>query len=278
MQKTSYDYESVKKLCDFWKKENFHRDTKIHNGDYDYLKEKNLLVENCKSFEDYVEKYLNEPADKKFHQNLIPCPYVGDLKNSKIYILSLNPGFGNDYYFERDSEFRSALEGNLSQKFYDNDYPFLYLNPRFLGTGGGSYWLKKLSPVINHLKTKMKFTDALSFLAKNICLLEIVPYHSKSFGFSKYIKLPSVNKMISFLKNYVIPKAEKNDAALIVLRKGKELKDLGVLPKKTTRNVLIYPPNYSQNPCLSIKAKNKNEAKYENVEGGRFILEFLKVI
>lgn len=260
---------SIKEIVSFWNQKNFKPGTKIHETDYELLK--NQLFNECKNFSDYISNYIDsdDGKDKKFHPHLLPCPYCGDLKNGEIFILSLNPGFSCDYFYEENKEFKNALVNNLKQENLDSDYPMLYLNPKFSWTSGGMYWLKKLGSLIDVIKKNKNcsYTEALKFLSKKIVLLEIVPYHSKTFSFAKYKDFGSVKAMSRFLNDYVVKKAEKEKALLIVLRKGKDLKDKDLL-KFTAHNmnVIIYEKHDCQSASLS-----------EESNGGESIIRFLKI-
>lgn len=241
----------------FWDESNFFPGTKIHKEDYVLLKSK--LVENCHNFDEYIEKYIDEPQDKKFHPDLWPSPYCGDLRNGEIFILSLNPGFDCDYYYEKDVEVKQALKNNLSQNLTNEKYPFFVLNPRFSWIGGAKYWLKKLDKFIQKIKQdkNMNYSDILSSLSKKIVALELVPYHSKSFYFPKYPELPSVKKMQSFLNDVIIPGTKEGRYTLIILRKGKELQERNLITKQENDNLIIYDGCECQSASLWINEKAK---------------------
>lgn len=98
-------------------------------------------------------------------------------------------------------------------------------------------------------------------------MLEIVPYHSKTFSFAKYKDLDSVKEMSRFLNDYVVKKAEKGKALLIVLRKGNELKKKDLLKyKEPEKNIIIYEGGECQRASLS-----------EKLEGGKRIIQYLKI-
>ena len=171
--------DAVDKLVSFWNN-HFDVDTFKHDEDYDFIKEKEMLVSDCRDFSDYktyLDKLRNpqkeyEKEKYKFHPYLYPVPYCGDLKNAEIFILGLNPGLDDsDYHDELDEDFESSLKGNLSQQFTDKDYPLFYLDPKFCWTGGGRYWTRKFSSIIELMITKKKATsyiDALQKLSKKI--------------------------------------------------------------------------------------------------------------
>lgn len=248
----------------FWNSSNFYGDTKIHKEDYESLK--NHLVEGCRNFNDYISNYIDNPQDTKFHSYLWPSPYCGDLRNAKIFILSLNPGFDCDYYYENISDIKKTLENNLSQNLSNEKFPFFVLNPAFSWTGGAKYWLKKLNPIICEVMKKLKFsyTKSLSFLSKKIVALEIVPYHSKRFSYSHFQELPSVKKISEFLNDVIIPGTKTGEYKLIILRKGKELQEKKLIPKTLNKNIIIYEGMKCLGASLGLKS-----------DGGKAILKKL---
>ena len=154
----------------------------------------------------------------------------------------MNPGFDCDYYYESVAEVNQALENNLSQNFTNEKYPFFVLNPRFSWIGGAKYWLKKLKPIIQKIEQdkNMNYSDALSFLSKKIVALELVPYHSKKFNYSKYPELPSVKKMLDLLNEVIIPGTKEGKYTLIILRKGKDLQKKNLITEQENENFIIY--------------------------------------
>lgn len=246
----------IEEFIKFWDKSNFYSGTKIHNQDYDLLKDK--LVENCHNFDDYVENYIDNPQDTKFHPDLWPSPYCGDLRNGEIFILSLNPGFDCDYYYEGNAEVKQVLEKNLSQKLDNEEYPFFVLNPRFSWIGGAKYWLRKLNPIIKNIQEKdnnLSYSDILLLLSKKIVALELVPYHSKIFKYSKYSELPSVKKMLDLLNEVIIPGTKEGKYTLIILRKGKDLQGKNLIPKQANDNFIVYEGAECQSASLWVNQK-----------------------
>lgn len=213
--------EALNELKDFWDINNFSKGTYINNEDHSALQE-NLVA--CKDFKEYIDEYLDKASSnkKRFHQNLYPVPYCGNLADAKVYIMSLNPGLDSDYYDESDKDFKAALKSNLAQDGANKDYPLFYLDPKFCWTGSARYWLKKFSQIIEKLindKIADTHTKALKLLAAKVCLLEWLPYHSAEGPRGK-MELPSFEKMKTFVKDYVIPRAEEGKCVLIVLRRG----------------------------------------------------------
>ena len=219
---------SVDKLVNFWKKGNLkRRSSYIHGGD-----EASLVKHECPAIgngggflEEWCEKF-SKKTDKKLHVGLLPHPYCGDLKNAEVFILMLNPGFGIlDYLDEENNKFRAALKNNLLQQEC-GEFPFIFLNPEFHGTGGGRYWLRKFEDLIRLAvkKENGNFEKALQFLSKMIATIELFPYHSQSAPPISSVKRnqpESVKAAIDFVKHGLIKKARKEGRLVIVARGGR---------------------------------------------------------
>ena len=103
----------------------------------------------------------------------------------------------------------------------------------------------------------MNYSDILSSLSKKIVALELVPYHSKSFYFPKYLELPSVKKMLSFLNDVIIPGTKEGRYTLIILRKGKKLQESNLITKQENDNLIIYEGCECQSASLWKNEKAK---------------------
>lgn len=213
--------EALKK---FWRK--FFKKTKKppfiaqEKDDEDKLK----LLESKKyfeSFESYLAKSFLEDSHYP-HLYLLPNPYVGDLTNSKVFILMLNPGFSFlDYYAEKDEKYREAIIKIAKQE--ELDYPFIFLNPEFLWTGGGMYWVRKLKDILKELHgQKGGYRETLRFLSKKISVLELFPYHSQKRPPDDWIEeAKSAGLIKDFVEKVLVPKANKKEILLIVMRGAK---------------------------------------------------------
>ena len=272
--------KELESLIDFWKKLDLSKKQKIHSEDVELI---SAQINDSFNYDETAFNYMEDKKERrKFQSSLIPQPYIGNLRTANIFILSLNPGFEFcDYHSETENaDFRKALEDTLYQNFNDDGYFAWPFNPKFLWTSGAKYWLKKINTAKNSLieefieqeKTKgndFSFSQAIKLFSKKIAFLEVVPYHSREFSFSKYKKLPSTKKMFDFIKGYVIPKAENGEALLLVLRKGSELQEKELLNesdiKRCKGNIFIYGSSKSQSASLSAQS-----------EAGKTILDFLK--
>lgn len=178
------------------------------------------------SFADFCAAYpLPRKAGTRFHLGLVPMSYLGNLQRARVYILMLNPGFGPIDYFaeEKDTSYKAALWDNLRQA--DSEYPFPCLNPAFSFTGGFQYWTRKdkLGWVLDEMMERGSSPrDALRELSNQVCVLQAVPYHSIQFKSTAAIRsLTSTCLVGRFAKGTLVPRAERGDALILVLRQAR---------------------------------------------------------
>ncbi len=196
------------------------------------------------------------------HLTLLPQPYGGDLRKAEIFILLLNPGLGyTDYWGEsRVKSFRNRLVRNLRQKLEGIHFPFMWLDPEYCWHGGFVWWEKKLRDVIKVIaeeKFHGHYIDALRDLSNRIACLELLPYHSFSFGAHGLVEdLPSVKIMREFVRSKLVQEAKSGKKTLIVTRRQN---DWG-LPEGV-ENIAIYRGGHTRGASLST-----------NSEGGKAIL------
>lgn len=190
----------------------------------------------------------NEILDSgtRLHCGLIPGPYAGKIYSASIYVIMLNPGFSNlDVFAEENSiEFRQALIKNLS-----GSEPNLCFDPQFMWTGGFAYWTRKFRTHITQLaKVHTKpVRDVLALLADEVAFLELVPYHSQSFGLGDSLldNLKSVSLIRSFFNGVIVPRSKKDKCLIIITRKSKFWD-----PPKN-KNIVVYPSKHARGGHLS---------------------------
>jgi len=262
-------------LIEFWEKLNIEEQkTFVHPDDINLI-DINLgkNYKNTYCYDDYINKNPNFGDDEYksyFHFNLIPIPYIGDIKNAKIYILMLNPGFGIlDYYAEsKDKELKNSLIDNLHQKGLDPSYPFIFLNPKFLWHGGGQYYENKFKWLIKEVKDDKSYTQKLSYIAKKVAILQLVPYHSKSYHSKSYlpIKLESSKIMLDFVEKELVPKA-KDDKICIICPRGEKYWEEAT----DNKEAFVCPEKKKQQPrAVHISKNTFGGEKWEK------IIKFLK--
>lgn len=251
------------KLLNFWNNFDYINKPFVYSEDKVYLKNH---INDYNNYNDLISNSNFGFINKGFHINLLPVPYVGDILNAKIYILMLNPGFCIlDCYAESYSEEYCKLHiANLKQKLNSDEFPFYALNPKIIWHNGGQYWTNKFKDIIELISNdhNYSFTDSLSYLSKRVSMLELVPYHSKSFSLSANIinKLYTVQLMKNFLKDYVIPKVIKNEACIICTRASTQWE----LQDTLNDNIIVYKGALNRSASLS-----------KGTEGYKKIVEFL---
>lgn len=229
-----------------------------------------LLDSDCvhpfHSLEEYVaSSSFGVSDDHVYHLGLLPKPFVGSLERASIFILMLNPGFMPiDYLAEHHiGEFRSAAIGNLRQEPMDHAFPFFSLNPRFSWHSGFTYWHRRLAEIARELSgcRRISYRAALSELAQTVCGVELVPYHSAYFGLPRPIlrRLASVQLVVDFVHNVLVPRAVAGDAVIIAARSARYWK----LPPRR-KNIVVYERGETRGAHLSL-----------NSRGGRAIAKHL---
>ncbi len=252
-------------LVDFWKRYRVDRPPFAHPDDIDLLRDNGRLVESDASdFKSYIAgRRFASREDNELHLSLLPVPYIGNVQESKIVILLLNPGFEHsDYWAEyHQPEFRKRIEQNLSQSFDGIDYPFLYLDPQFCWHSGFRWWERKLREVILRIaviKFNGDYREALRDLSQKLSCVELFPYHSASFRDHGLIaKLPSCIAAYSFVKNSIRSETDANRRLWIATRKVREW---GVEKSNTVK---VYSGGQTRGASLGVAS-----------EGGKAILDW----
>ena len=155
-----------------------------------------------------VVKSYNHKAksDRKLYvNNFSPVPWVGNLLKAKVLVVMLNPGMSklskqiNDEKLERP-----FLMRNLSQK---NNPTLFYLNPKLKETGGGIYWRRRFKSFVEKCYDNLE--DGYADIARNVCIIQLIAYHSQKDPSSIRSKLPSARIMRDWILNEVKLKHRK---------------------------------------------------------------------
>jgi hypothetical protein len=207
------------------------------------------------SFGEYTRSSsFGQRNDKKLHLGLLPQPYIGNISQATVFILMLNPGLhSGDYYAENDPKFRKLLLKNIRQENLDPEYPFIYLNPAFSWHPGFEYFHTRFRFLAQELEPKVgSYQKALSVLAQNIACLELLPYHSPSFGSVSLLgKLPSTIAMLKFAKEELSGRAKRNEVLLIVTR---SVRYWGLSEHE---NIILYKGSEPRSGYLTSKSRMK---------------------
>jgi hypothetical protein len=134
------------------------------------------------------------------------------------------------------------------------------LDPRLAYTGGFMWWEKKLRGVLRHLATERfagSYLKAMQHLSCRMAAIELVPYHSVSFGADHLLEtMPSAQAVRKFISEVLEPRARARDITLIVTRKAK------VFDLRERGSIVLYEGTHARGASLS-----------ETSRGGRAIID-----
>jgi len=156
---------------------------------------------------------FNENAKEEYriHTEIMPAPFMGNVLDSPVLLLLLNPGFDEEeerkgYY----KLFRDYWEKEIQHEHPVPDLPLFCLEDKY--TQFSDYWKRRLRFLIE-ATSKEK-------VAQNVALVQFFPYHTK-----KYKTIPkriSTDYLASQQYNFhLVEKAIEREATIIMLR-GKE--------------------------------------------------------
>lgn len=199
------------------------------------LESEKYIAEKDKEF---IEKFVNNLGNKHgLELGVIPQHFIGDIKNAKLLILSLNPGFDIAYKKFYDSEkrkeygFNKVLLDNLKMNksvFFEFDYhpEMKKFNEKYNKEKIEPYWsrLKYLFPdkyknkIKNILEGKGKAEEG-DYFTKNIALVEFFPYHSVSYN-DIYDKIPGNDYLPSqkFVFEIIKNRINNKDVTILMTR------------------------------------------------------------
>jgi hypothetical protein len=240
-------------LIEGWRKCNLESPPYVFPDDETYLSRFSVSKIYC-SFDEYVASPEFGVFDINLHLGLLPIPFAGNLETASIFILMLNPGLSaGDYFAEQKvMEFRNAHIRSLRQENADDEFPFIFLNPAFAWHPGFGYWQKKFHNVIDEIRKQygISYQNAMSILSKKLACLELLPYHSKSFGVGSLLnQLPSVKVMRNYVQDVVVPKVMADKAIAIATRQVK----MWQLPEH--RNIVVYEGGETRSAHLTISSR-----------------------
>ena len=207
-------------LLSAWQKWDADSPPYILKADADVLKSSDDVV-TYRSY-DASKSHDFSQKDKKLHLGLLPGPFMGDMLNASIYVLTLNPGLDKyDYYGDYEMPaFRQALLANLKQECLERVLPFTFLNPQFDWHGGFKYWRSRSKKVIQALadRRRVRYEVARSELGKKFAVIELFPYHSAEFNDKWLSCLPSVRLAGEFVRDTVVKRIREKQAICIAVR------------------------------------------------------------
>ncbi|MFD1674139.1 hypothetical protein [Alicyclobacillus fodiniaquatilis] len=263
------------RFIEFWRE--FKEDANGYNvhPDDSVITERQRTICSHKTHNDFMnDKNFHKLLSGKLHLNLLPAPYIGNLKTASIYILSLNPGFGlSDYFVEENNDVHKVILDTLYQRDFDG-YPNICLNPKLLWTPGGQYWYQKLKQCMFHVLNTHKessMLDIMKIFSCEIATIELVPYHSSQYQVPPklYNQLTSPKQAIQFIKEYAVPRAITGDACIVALRKG----EMWGLKRGEFQNIVVYEKSSSRGAHITPPKVGKEPTDFQR--GGEKVIEFM---
>jgi len=150
--------------------------------------------------------------DYKIHTDIMPAPFMGDVLNSPIVLLTLNPGWDPKeeevgFYKKYDPFWEQIIQ----HKFPNPELPLFCLDDEYATKS--PYWAAKLKPLISKTSKEQ--------VAKNISVIQYFPYQSRKYK-NLYQDL-SKEKLRSQKYNFKLVKLAINRQAIIIILRSKRL-------------------------------------------------------
>ena len=127
------------------------------------------------------------------------------------------------------------------------EFPFYWLNPEYILTGGFRYWVKKISTIIKKESDYKK-------LANKICCAQYFTYHSRKYRAINNI-LESQKYTFALVKNFIT----KPNRLVIMMRAQKEWLNDQVVPELKNINIPYVTLKSKLNPVLTKNNFSKEE-------------------
>ncbi len=181
---------------------------------------------------DAILQYNQKAKDKyKIMDELMPVPFIGNVFDSEIVILMLNPKYRVENRLKEDNYFKEKVIKVFNQEFVD--YPFFFLDPNV--EIGRRYWGSKLKGLV-------EIYGDFERVSKKVSAIQLLPYHSIEFKFLKNIESSKYNA-------YIVEKAIERKAKIVIARGEKYW--LQLVPKLINYN--CFRLNSQRAPYISKK-------------------------
>jgi hypothetical protein len=164
------------------------------------------------------DEVLQSAGHRGFNLKCLPVPYYGPLKTAKVVLLYLAPGL-----LDQDiKDARSPRKRELMHLRLQGDVPLSGHDPH-------SWWITR---------TKC-FGLSAKLLGSKLAVLEICPYHSKTFrDWPLLAALPSCRIAVNWAQEVLFPRARKGEKVVICMRAAKYW---GLTPGRRNDGLLFSP-------------------------------------
>ncbi|MCK5511038.1 hypothetical protein KAI65_05900 [Candidatus Parcubacteria bacterium] len=188
-----------------------------------------------KTINEYNER-PNRNNNHKIRLDNLPTPYAGDFNNAKILLLQKNPGSEIFPGLEPTENYEFMVYKNLKNDILKSlehkkiEFPFYWLNPEYILTGGFRYWTRIFSSIIKEKNDYKK-------IANKVCCVQYFPYHSRKYNSINCI-LKSQKYSFNLVRNFI----KKSNRIIVLMRAKREwLKVVPELKNYATLKSKINP-------------------------------------
>ena len=209
-----------------------------------FSKQYNIMQNKTKKGREFLfegdEKLKEYSKDSKssteLHLNLLPQPFIGDLKNAKIIICSLNPG-----YSEEDKCIEKKYQKDLLKQLDPDEQnkTLFWLTGDENDGGGFKWWQSKLNQKSPNKNINLSFVqeiidrykkngitvyekDVFIMLSNIMAAVELFPYHSKSFKYRLLNDCKSTERIRNYVHDVLIEESKKGKKLVCFTRSFKQ--------------------------------------------------------
>lgn len=199
------------------------------------------------------QKFIGDNDYYKYHihKEILPAPFMGDVHNAPVVLLTLNPGWDDEEcrngFYTKYSDYWLKM---LNHDFPIPDLPLFCLDEKYAEFS--PYWANKFKPLIAQ--------TSKSAVAQQISVIQFFPYQSKMYK-GMYKRLND-GYLESQRYNFDLVKAAIDRGALIVVLRSRKLWEEAVCQLKGYPRVRFT--KNPRNPMLS--EKNLGETFHEIIE------------
>lgn len=194
-------------------------------------------------------------------KGMCPVPYLGDLTKARLVIVMLNPGLEEDERVRMADEAheKSHLISALRQESGIGFWP-LQIDEMKGGNPGGPgsrrYWRSIFRSYVAS-KADGNPESVYAEIARNICCVQLVPYHSKK---GPNTRLGSSLKSVHMMREWITEEIRLAHRPLIIFRGWKYLEDI----RGTSENQLFlgFEPgrNFLRRPSFNPMGQHSRRA------------------
>jgi hypothetical protein len=117
-------------------------------------------------------------TNKQIERGLPPLPFIGNPQNARVILLAKNPNYSPDDEAEAETN-EVLVDENINALRFESAHPFFYLDERFAGTIGHTFWHNALKDLIAAAVERSEGALTEVDVAGRISCLLSHPYRSR---------------------------------------------------------------------------------------------------